>query len=177
MKRYRRHPVFHLIHDTETNEMFEEGSRSSAAESYQEWLEGGNTLETDPPEEEQVSLLKSDLERRLAKIDFEVNYERSTSTFVWGSNTYYVDLVTLPVVYMALPLLPSNFSMSWKTADKDTDGVSSIYTTVDKKDISDMFLAQMNTVTAIWNAGDAKKKAIKKEVADMLIKIKKTKEE
>lgn len=159
-----------LIWDTETNEMFHPEADSPASVKFQEWLKEGGTFVVELTKEEKLARVKNELEYKLSLVDSAVSQKRSEATFEVNGRNFYLDLVTIPGIYMALPLLPSDFRMLWKTADKGPNGIDNVYIQVNAEDIKGMYLAQMSALVAIWTEGEAKKKQLKKEARDILLR-------
>lgn len=157
-----------IIWNTVTNEQFLPDATSEAAEKWREWVKAGGVTEKEFTKDEKSNFLMMELEHKLKRVDRAVAEERDNGTFSLDGNNFYIDLVTIPGMFMALPYLPSSYTVEWKTADKEQNGIDNVYITVNPAKISAMYLAQMAAILAIWKEGDKKKKEIKKAARDML---------
>ena len=159
-----------LVWDTETNAMFHPDGVSPEAIQYREWLKEGGVLFEGLTQKEKVAKVKEDLERQLAFVDSTVFEARRAATFELNGRNFYLDLVTIPGMYMALPLLPPDFRMTWKTADKEPNGIDNIEIQVTSENIKEMYLAQMTALITIWTEGELAKKRLKQETRDILLR-------
>lgn len=82
-------------------------------------------------------------------------------TFEHNGHNYYLDPLTITGQTVGVSLLPDGYTRTWKTADKDADGVSNIYVPLDKAGILAMAAACMAAYSANWDRADAVKKEIK----------------
>jgi len=100
------------------------------------------------------------LEENLKAIDSEVE-EADKQPFSFNGNLYYPDTEFIQGIFSVLPLLPSNFTEEWKTAEKDTDGVKNKKVTLNKTGIQGLALAYLQFKKDNWKAGELKKEALK----------------
>jgi hypothetical protein len=114
-----------------------------------------------------------EIEEKLKIIDSEVEH-LSQEAFEYDGHLYYPDVETIQGVFIMLPLLPSDFSMEWKTADKVK--FKNVYVTLDKRGITELAVALFQYKTKLWKIGDEVKKELKEcntssEVAAMDISL------
>lgn len=102
------------------------------------------------------------LEDSLALIDRQVE-EADSKPFPYLGHNFYPDTEFIQGVYSVLPLLPSGYTETWKTADKMADGVSSVYITLDKAGIQGLALAYLQFKKGNWMAGEQRKQTLKNE--------------
>jgi len=100
------------------------------------------------------------LETDLLLTDKEVQ-EADNQPFSFNGNLYYPDTEFIQGIFSVLPLLPSNYTEEWKTAEKDTDGVKNKKVTLNKTGIQGLALAYLQFKKDNWKAGELKKDALK----------------
>lgn len=100
------------------------------------------------------------LESKLSEVDAALAALQN-GTFEYNGHRYYLDPLTITGQTVGVSLLPDGYTCTWKTADKDADGVSNIYVTLDKAGILAMAAACMAAYRANWDRTDAVKKEIK----------------
>ena len=103
---------------------------------------------------------KKKLEADLLAIDKEVQ-EADKQPFDYAGDKYYPDTEFIQGIFSVLPLLPSNYTEEWKTAEKDTDGVKNKKVTLNKTGIQGLALAYLQFKKDNWKAGELKKDALK----------------
>jgi len=101
-----------------------------------------------------------ELERNLLAIDKEVE-EADKQPFSFNGNLYYPDTEFIQGMFSVLPLLPSNYTESWKTAEKGTDGLKNKKVVLNKAGITGLALAYLQFKKNNWQAGEIKKEALK----------------
>ena len=98
----------------------------------------------------------------LAEVDTWVNQERAKN-FEYDGHMYYPDADSLNALITTMPYKPEDFTMNWKTADLEADGISNIYVLLDKQGIIELGMTLELRQGTAWAIGDAKKKQIKEE--------------
>lgn len=100
------------------------------------------------------------LDEDLLAIDKEVE-EADKQPFSFNGNLYYPDTEFIQGIFSVLPLLPSNYTEEWKTAEKDTDGVKNKKVVINKTGIQGLALAYLQFKKSNWAVGEAKKNVLK----------------
>lgn len=103
---------------------------------------------------------KAVLESKLSEVDAALAALQN-GTFEHNGHNYYLDTLTIIGQTVGVSLLPDGYTRTWKTADKDVDGVSNIYVTLDKAGVLAIAAACMAAYSANWDRADAVKKEIK----------------
>jgi len=98
----------------------------------------------------------------LEAVDVWVSEERAKN-FLYDGHMYYPDADSLNALITTMPYKPEDFTMNWKTADLEADGISNIYVLLDKDGIVALGLTLEVRQGTLWAQGDAKKKQIKEE--------------
>ena len=107
------------------------------------------------------------LEARIKKLDADllaIDQEVSVADnqpFSFNGNLYYPDTEFIQGIFSVLPLLPSDYTEEWKTAEKDTDGVKNKKVILNKTGIQGLALAYLQFKKDNWKAGELKKNALK----------------
>jgi len=116
----------------------------------------------DVPSVEQVGDKSStrELEEALLAIDSEVQ-EADRQPFPYGGGLYYPDTEFIQGIFSVLPYLPVDYTETWKTAEKDTDGVKNKKVVLDKAGIVGLALAYLQFKKTNWAVGEAKKEQLK----------------
>lgn len=100
------------------------------------------------------------LEADLLAIDEEVK-NADGLPFEYNGHTYYPDTEFIQGIFSVLPLMPSNYTETWKTAEKEADGISNVYVQLDKAGITGLALAYLQFKKGNWAAGEMQKQALK----------------
>lgn len=103
--------------------------------------------------------LKEALDKKLSEIDAARESELRVP-FLHDGHTFYFDVDYIQGVFSVLPLLPIDWTIEWKTADKP-DGLNNTYIILDKAAVSGLASATFMRKSKIWAKYDAKKKAVK----------------
>jgi len=98
----------------------------------------------------------------LEAVDVWVVQERAKN-FLYDTHMYYPDADSLNALITTMPYKPEDFTMNWKTADLEADGISNIYVLLDKQGIIELGMTLELRQGTVWAQGDAKKKQIKEE--------------
>jgi len=98
----------------------------------------------------------------LTAVDVWVVQERAKN-FEYDGHMYYPDADSLNALITTMPYKPEDFTMNWKTADLEADGISNIYVLLDKTGIIALGMTLELRQGTVWAQGDAKKKQIKEE--------------
>lgn len=124
---------------------------------YQDWVAaGGITQPYKTPQELKDEAFLS----ALSAIDLEVQ-EKQSLPFEFNGHNYYPDTEFIQGVFSALSILPSDYQEIWKTADKEADGITNVYVTLDKTGIAGLAAAYLSFRKGIWADGEEKKKLLK----------------
>jgi len=121
--------------------------------------------ETIPNEYDQDTVDKSKagkLESDLTAVDVSVAEARAEN-FEYDGHMYYPDADSLNALITTMPYKPEDFTMNWKTADLEADGISNIYVLLDKTGIIELGMALELRQGTAWATGDAQKIALKEE--------------
>lgn len=124
---------------------------------YQDWVAAGETTQPWKTEQE---LKDETLFSGLQAIDDEVSLAQQ-QPFPFNGHLFYPDTEFIQGVFSALNVLPANYQETWKTADKEADGVTNIYVTLDKAGIAGLAVAYLQFKKTTWSAGEEKKKLLK----------------
>lgn len=120
---------------------------------YQDWIVAGGITEPFQSKEELLA-------QELQLIDEGVQLTL-LSPFKFNGHNYYPDTEFIQGVFSALPLLPSDFTEVWKTADKAENGVDNIYVTLDKQGITGLAMAYLSFKKSVWSDGEKRKIELK----------------
>jgi len=96
----------------------------------------------------------------LTAVDISVAEARAEN-FEYSGHMYYPDADSLNALITTMPYKPEDFSMNWKTADLEADGISNIYVLLDKAGIIELGMTLELRQGTLWAQGDAQKKALK----------------
>ena len=118
---------------------------------------------------EQLELAKSAaLYFKLDEIDTKCNSLLSDGNlFVYGDYHYHIDRDSFTAAHLIIDLIdwgsyPADFTISWKTGDKnEVDLVNNIYTTLDQDGLKGLLAAFATHSLKVWGIGDTHKKAVK----------------
>lgn len=102
--------------------------------------------------------LSDAIDKKLTEIDLAVKVKLQ-EPFKFNGNTFYPDVESIQGQFVGLSLLPTDYFIEWKTADKV--GLQNIYVTLDKSGIAGLAMALLAYRANIWNDGDALKKQVK----------------
>lgn len=102
--------------------------------------------------------LATAVEEKLLEIDLTVR-AKAAEPFDYNGRKYYPDVESIQGQFAGLSLLPADYSIEWKTADKV--GLKNIYVTLDKAGIAGLAMALQSFRAGLWNAGDTLKKQLK----------------
>lgn len=108
------------------------------------------------------------LSRKLAEIDIAVLQHVGT-TFPYMGHNFYVDVEFIQGVYTALPVLPEDYTETWKTSDVQEDGITNIYVTLDKAGITGLAIALLQHKKTWWDAGEQQKQVVKSMAANQSV--------
>lgn len=110
-------------------------------------------------EQVQVERVKK-LESDLAAIDIQVKGADS-QPFEYSGHTFYPDTEFIQGIFSMLPYLPDDYTEQWKTAEKQADGISNVYVTLDKTALAGLAAAYFQVKKNNWAAGEAAKQQLK----------------
>jgi hypothetical protein len=87
--------------------------------------------------------------------------EARAENFLYDGHMYYPDADSLNALITTMPYKPEDFTMDWKTADLEADGISNIYVLLDKAGIIALGMTLELRQGTLWATGDAQKIALK----------------
>ena len=130
--------------------------KADAMPSGKYQFDGTTWVDLVTPQEVKDAKLVDDL----AEVDTWVNQERAKN-FLYDTHMYYPDADSLNALITTIPYKPEDFTMNWKTADLEADGISNIYVLLDKAGIIALGMTLELRQGTLWAQGDAQKIALK----------------
>ncbi len=104
-------------------------------------------------------------EDKLAEIDTQCNSNQHRD-FVFNAVNFYADERSISAHFMTLSQLPSGYITTWKSSDKEADGVNNIYVDMDVDTFGAFSMAFKLRQKALWDYGDSMKVSLKTSYLD-----------
>lgn len=125
-------------------------------EQYQAWVNKGNE-----PEQYITKLVA--LHQKLSELDIEYEAGLNKETFEYNGRKYYSDFKFIAGMCLAFALgeLPDNHIETWKTADKESDGVTNIYVDLNREQVYNLGVAYLFSQKDVFSNIDPRKSALK----------------
>lgn len=124
----------------------------------------GGAIEERPEWTEEVAAAEKlrKLEEDISAVDSGVK-EADKQPFGYNGHTYYPDTEFIQGMFSMLPYLPSDYTETWKTAEKEADGITNVYVVLDKAGIAGLASAYLQFKKNNWVVGETQKAALKEE--------------
>lgn len=126
---------------------------------YYKYAAGKLTLKQDTETIDKLAALNTKLKQLDAYRD---RLERANFSYTVGEKkyTFYADDKRINGIVTALPYLPDEYTVLWKTADK-SDDINNVYVKLDKAGIAGLGIAYLSHQNTAFATMEAHKKAIK----------------